>query len=252
MAIAAAGIGAASSLLSGITAGKGAKKAAKIQAQVAREQLAQQQAQFNTTQTNIQPYVGAGNAALGAQQTLLGLGSGGSAGQQAAFDALKASPAFTALYGTGQDTILQNAAATGGLRGGDTQNSLANFGSSLLAQVIQNQLSNLGGISSLGANAAAGLASAGQANANASSAIIGNAGQAASTNALTQGAISGGMISGISGALQQYLASRTGAAPVSTAYNYNTPGYNGGWTLGGSVPGSVFNSGGLNTTYFGS
>ena len=62
-----AGIGAAGSLLGGITGGKGAEAAAKIQAQSQAVALAQQQAQFNTNQQNFAPYLQAGQSALGAQ-----------------------------------------------------------------------------------------------------------------------------------------------------------------------------------------
>ena len=113
--------------------------------------------------------------------------------QQHAIDALKASPAFTALYNTGADTIDQNAAATGGLRGGNTQNSLAQFGSGLLAQVIQQQLANLGGIASGGANSAMGLGQISQNNSNAQSNLYGQLGGVQGV----QAAAGDNMISGI-------------------------------------------------------
>lgn len=159
-ALAAAGIGAAGSLLGGITGGKGAKAAAKIQAQAANNAIAEQRSEFNTIQGNEQPYMQAGNSGLTAMLNLLGLGTGGAGGQQSAIDALKASPLFTSQYKTGVDAILQNQAATGGLRGGNTQNALANFGSDLLSQVIQNQLGNYGGLVGVGQNAASNTNSA--------------------------------------------------------------------------------------------
>lgn len=142
-------IGAAGSILGGITGGKGAKKAAQEQAKAQQAALAEQQRQFNTTQANFAPYQQAGTQALGGVQDLLGLGGNGA--QQAAIDALKASPGFSALFNQGQDTILQNGAATGGLRGGNMQNSLANFGANTLATTIQQQLANLGGLVQTGA-----------------------------------------------------------------------------------------------------
>ena len=144
-------IGAAGSILGGITGGKGAKKAAQQQAQAQQAALAETQRQFNITQQNFQPYQQAGTQALGGVQDLLGLGGNGA--QQAAIDALKASPGFQSLFNQGQDTILQNGAATGGLRGGNMQNSLANFGANTLATTIQQQLANLGGLVQTGAGA---------------------------------------------------------------------------------------------------
>lgn len=192
--MAGAAISAGASILGSIAGGKGASKAAKIQAQAYQQGLAQQQAQFAQTRQDMMPYLNAGTQALGAQSTLLGLN--GNDQQQAAIDALKASPAFTSLFNTGQDAILANAAATGGLRGGNTQNSLARFGSDTLAQVIQNQLAGLGGLSGMGQGAASNLGSLGQSNANAQSQLYGQIGgaratQAAAPYAAFQSALSG-------------------------------------------------------------
>jgi hypothetical protein len=97
----------------------------------------------------------AGNPA----RTLTPFGSGGQGGngQQSAIDALKQSPMYQSLYHNGEQAVLANGAATGGLRGGNTQHSLANFGTDVLAQTIQQQFNNLGSISGLGENAAAGV-----------------------------------------------------------------------------------------------
>lgn len=157
----AALVGAGASILGGITGGKGAEKAAKAQAAAQQASLAEQQRQFNITQQNFQPYQQAGTEALGGVQNLTGLN--GNDAQQAAIDALKASPGFQSLFKQGSDTILQNASATGGLRGGNTQNSLANFGANTLATTIQQQLANLGGLVSTGAGATGQLAGASQA-----------------------------------------------------------------------------------------
>ncbi len=154
-------IGAGASVLSGVLGGKGAQKAAKQQAAAQQASLAETQRQFNITQQNYAPYQAAGTNALGGVQDLTGLN--GNDAQQSAIDALKASPGFQSLYNQGSDAILQNASATGGLRGGNTQNSLANFGSSTLATTIQQQLANLGGLVNTGAGATGQMAGASQA-----------------------------------------------------------------------------------------
>jgi hypothetical protein len=107
----------------------------------------------------LSPFVNAGTGALGAQQNLLGLN--GAPAQQTAIDGIAASPQFTALQKQGEDAILANASATGGLRGGNVQGALSQFSPALLAQLIQQQLGNLDGISTMGANAAAGVGNAG-------------------------------------------------------------------------------------------
>ena len=94
------------------------------------------------------------------------LGLNGTAQQQDAISALTASPIYTSAVSQGEDAILANAAATGGLRGGNTQNSLARFRSDLLSSTITDQLSRLGGVTSLGQNAAAGVGNVGIQSAN--------------------------------------------------------------------------------------
>jgi hypothetical protein len=92
--------------------------------------------------------------------------------QAQAIAQLQQSPLYQSLYRNGQETLLNNAAATGGLRGGNTEHSLANFGSDTLAQVIQQQIANLGGISGTGQNSANNLGTLGQNNANARSQLL--------------------------------------------------------------------------------
>jgi len=181
---AAAALSIGGSLLSGITGGKGAKKAAQIQAAAYQKGIDEQHRQFDITQANEAPFLQGGTKALTADNGLLAfLGLDGADKQGAAIAGLKGSPEFTSLYNTGQDTILQNAAATGGLRGGNTQNSLANFGSNLLSTVIQNHLANLGGLVSMGSGTAGTLGALGQQNASAVADLLGKQGGAQATAA---------------------------------------------------------------------
>ena len=117
----------------------------------------------------------------------------GTTKQGSAIDQLKASPLYQSLYGNGQEAVLQNAAATGGIRGGNTERGLADFGRDTLAQTIQQQLSNLGGISSEGLGAATGLGSLCQSNSNAQTGLYGAMGSTASGATLGQGAINSSM-----------------------------------------------------------
>jgi hypothetical protein len=101
----------------------------------------------------LQPYMTNGGSAVNQLGSLLGLG-GDSAG---AIAGLKDSPVFKALMQNGQDTILGNASATGGLRGGNVENSLGHLGTDTLAQVYQMMISNLGNLSQLGAQTGLGF-----------------------------------------------------------------------------------------------
>jgi len=85
----------------------------------------------------------------------------GAQAQAGAISQLEQSPMFQALARQGEMGIMQNASATGGLRGGNVQGALAQFRPALLNQQIQQQFQNLAGISSLGQNSAAGVGAAG-------------------------------------------------------------------------------------------
>lgn len=204
--MASAAIAAGASILGGITGGKGASKAAKIQADAYKQGLAQQQAQWNQTQANLSPFLNLGTSAVNPLGNLVGVN--GNTAQQAAIDSLQNGPLFSSLVRNGENSILANAAATGGLRGGNTQNSLANFRSDTLAQVIQQQLGNLGGLVNTGVGAANSLGSFGQANANASSNLLGQIGNAQAAGAAAPysafqnalgGVLSSGVLNGIGG-----------------------------------------------------
>lgn len=115
--------------------------------------------QLATDTTNYAPYTGAGSAAIGQEGDLAGLN--GDPAQQASIDSLKASPLFTSLFDTGRDSILAAGSATGGLRGGNVNDALYKNGQQTLAQVIQQQLSTLGGIAGQGLTATGQLANFG-------------------------------------------------------------------------------------------
>ncbi len=133
--------------------------AARTQAASADKGILAQQQALEEFRKTLAPFVSAGTGALAGQQNLLGLN--GAAPQQAAIGAIEASPQFTALTQQGEDAILANASATGSLRGGNVQGALAQFRPQLLAQLIEQQYARLGGLSGMGANAAAGVGTAG-------------------------------------------------------------------------------------------
>ena len=119
--------------------------------------------------------------------------TGGAQGQQQAINQFEQSPMFQALARQGETAILQNAAATGGLRGGNVQGALGQFRPALLNQQIQQQFQNLQGLTALGQSSAAGVGAGGfQAAGNIGNIMGGNAtnqGNAAlaGANATSQG-----------------------------------------------------------------
>ena len=158
--VAAAGLATAGAMIySGSKAASAAKSAASTQAQSAQAGIEEQRRQFDLTQKLLGPYAQAGEGALSAQQALIGLA--GPEAQAKAIREIEMSPQFTSMVAQGENALLQNASATGGLRGGNTQAALAQFRPSMLSGLIQQQYQNLGGLTTTGANAAAGVGSAG-------------------------------------------------------------------------------------------
>lgn len=192
---------AGSTLVGGYMASSAASDAADSAAQAQRDasadQINESRRQFNKIQELLSPYTQAGVGALGQQQALLGLS--GADEQQRAIDALSSSPQMAALTAQGENAILQNASATGNLRGGNVQAALAQFRPQLLGQLIQQQYSNLGGLVSIGQNAAAGVGTAGQNSSNQIINALGQQGAAQAGAALAQGQAQAGMWNNISG-----------------------------------------------------
>ena len=172
-----------------------ASTAANAQTQSSQQSIAEQQRQFDALQKLLSPYVNAGTGSLSAQQDLLGLN--GNDKQQGAISGIQNGAQFQALQQQGNNAILQNASATGGLRGGNVQGALAQFSPQLLNQMINDQYTKLGGMTSLGQNAAAMQGNAGMQSANNISAQLNQIGAANAGNALAAGKADASMWSGI-------------------------------------------------------
>ena len=162
-----------------------AKSAARSQTDAANMAILEQRDAREQMRALLQPYVNAGDPALRGILDLAGLTGPGD--QQAAFTQQEKNPMFQGLLRQGEDAILQNASATGGLRGGNTQGALAQFRPALLNQFIEQQYGRMAGIANLGQNAAAGVGQAGMSTANQISNQYGNIGAAQAGNALARG-----------------------------------------------------------------
>lgn len=206
-AAAVAGIGAVAatgaSLYSTRQQGKAAGRAAELQSQAADRGIDEQQRQFDAIRELLKPYTDGGPGALTGQQDIAGLN--GENAQQAAIAAIQRSPQFMALQQQGENAILQNASATGGLRGGNTQAALAQFSPQLLSQLIDQQYSRLGGLTSLGQNAAAGVGNAGMQTGNNIAQLMQQQGAALAGGALAQGRTQAGYANAISNGLGMFL-----------------------------------------------
>lgn len=155
----AAVVGAGAAAYGASKSGKAANKAGEAQAEASAAGVEEQRRQFDKLVELLSPYTKAGESSLSAQQNILGLN--GAEAQRAAISGIETSPYFQSTAQQGENAILQNASATGGLRGGNTQGALAQFRPQLLNQLVQQQYQNLGGITALGQNSAAQQGNAG-------------------------------------------------------------------------------------------
>lgn len=196
--------------------------------------------QYGATE-NRQPFYTSGGALQG-QQALLGLQ--GAEAQQAAISGIENSPYFSGLVKQGENALLQNASATGGLRGGNAAAALAQFRPNMLAAAIDQQYQRLGGLVNIGQNAAAGVGASGQNVANAQGQLLQQAGAAQAGGILGQSRATGQAISGLASAFG------TAAPSIAGYFNQQPAGITGsmGYPSGA---GGAYASGGLNNNFGG-
>jgi hypothetical protein len=181
-----------SSLLSAGVQSSAARRGAAAQTASAQAGIEEQRRQFDAVRELLAPFVTGGTTAFGQQMALTG--AAGADAQRAALQAIEQGPEFAALAQQGETAILQNAAATGGLRGGNVQGALAQFRPQILSGLIEQQYSRLGGLASAGQNAAAGVGTAGMQTGQNISSLMQQQGAARAGSALAQGQAFGNLI----------------------------------------------------------
>jgi hypothetical protein len=173
----AAAVIVGSTVVGGAMSSRSASKGAQAQQEASGASIEEQRAQFAAMQRVLKPYVDAGTPALrqiasysdvaqpalNEQQALNGMF--GPVAQQEAINRIEQSPLYMEHVRQGENAILQQASATGGLRGGNIQAALAQFRPAVLSQMIENKYNKLGGMVDFGGSAALNLAKMGQASA---------------------------------------------------------------------------------------
>ena len=183
--------------------GSAANKAAQAQTDAAMAGVAEARAAREQMRADLLPYMQAGSPALQAQMAALGLA--GPEAQAQYVSQQEQSPIFQALARQGEEAMLQQASATGGLRGGNIQGALAQFRPSLLNQFLQQQYTNLGGLAKLGQSSAAGVGVAGIESAQQVGNLLGEAGAARAGGATAQGQMWGNILGSAGGVLKGLL-----------------------------------------------
>jgi hypothetical protein len=198
---AAAAVGGA--VIGGVMQNNASGKAADAAAGGSKDAMMMQLLMQKKLEKLLKPYNNAGVAGLGGQLDLLGLN--GNDAQAASISALEKSPQFTSLIKSGENALLQNASATGGLRGGNTSAALAQFRPQMLSQIIESQYGKLAGLSALGENAAAQTGNNMTNSTNQISGLMANAGLIQGQGIIAQGRGYADMVGGIAKGIGQYM-----------------------------------------------
>jgi hypothetical protein len=121
--------------------------------------------------------------------------------ERAAIERIRGGETFQALTQQGENALLQQASATGGLRGGNIQGALAQFRPALLSSLIEQQYGQLGGMTALGQQSAAGVGTAGMQTGTNIANLLGQQGAAIAGGQLARGQAFGAIPSAIAGGL---------------------------------------------------
>ena len=169
---------------------KAAKSAAQADIAAQEAAIAEQRRQFDETVELLRPFVETGQEAMyglqpyaepglfAMEQQAAIAGLMGPEAQAAQIAQIEADPLYQATVRQGEEALLQQASATGGLRGGNIQGALAQFRPQMLTDQINQQYGRLGGFTALGQGTQLDLARLGQASATGQAQV----GQSASAN----------------------------------------------------------------------
>jgi hypothetical protein len=203
-------IPSAISLLGARSQSNATQAAADTQAGAQLAGIDEQRRQFNQIQELMKPFVTGGQNAFGQmsgyaepglgalEQQLTFAGLRGGDAQNQAIQGIANSPEMLSMLQQGENAMLQNASATGGLRGGNLQGAMAQFRPQLLNSLLDKQYARLGGIAGLGLQtlqnqaqmgqaSAANQASAGMQSAGNIAQLLSNQGAAQASGQLAQG-----------------------------------------------------------------
>lgn len=208
-----------------------ADRAAKAQESAAEAGIAESQRRFEAMQRLFQPYIQAGATGLEGYQNLIG--GRGAIAQDIAIQEIANSPEVLALTRQGEEGILQNAAATGGLRGGNTQGALADLRSRLLAGAVANRQGQFLNLAQLGQASAAGLGAGGMATGQNIAGLLGQAGAAEAGGWMAlAGSLNNNLFNPLAGGAALALGNRIGAPATTPGGSLNV--------VGAATPQSIF------------
>jgi hypothetical protein len=248
--LAAAGVAAAGSVASGMIQSNAAKNAAEAGAGPMRDALGFQKGVYDTTQTNLMPYVTTGQQALGGLAQFTGLagagpattsGMPGGSGALASYNQFTKTPFYTFPEQTFEESIRRNAST--GQGGGVGAGELAGIGKmagNYAASNFSNYIGALQNLAGMGQTSAGTIAQSGGQIGQQVGATDTQLGSLQAASAMAQGTAQSNMVQGITQALAgQGMTSGYGGGSgglISAAGRYFTPTQFGSVSAGAGSP----------------
>lgn len=177
-----------------IGAGKQKKASRKAQASLEaalNRGIDEQTRQFDLTRADYEPARNLLAPSVTGLADLIGVN--GDEAQNAGLDAIRNSPLLAQLMKSSEEAILQNASATGGVRGGNVQSALYDNAGAQFNQQLEAQMARLAGLTGIGMGATDSVANFGQNKANNITSLLGQIGGAQASGQLQRGGITAGM-----------------------------------------------------------
>lgn len=174
-------------LIGGSKAKKASRRAEAAQIEAAEKGIAEQRRQFDVTRADFAPYMQSGIGGLSGLSDLIGIN--GADAQSAGLVNIQNSPALASIIRNGEEAILANGSATGGLRGGNMQRGLADFRADAFSDQLTQQIARLAGLAGLGQGATDSVSAFGANASNNVTDLLGQQGQARANGLLARGGI---------------------------------------------------------------
>jgi hypothetical protein len=189
---------------------KASRRAEAAQLEYLNKALGQQQQQYDLTRADYAPAQGL----LAPSLTQLGdlVGVNGVDAQRLGMEGVQNSPLLASIMKNSEEAILQNASATGGVRGGNVQSSLYDNAGMQFNNELQAQMGRLAGLAGIGMGATDSVANFGQQRANNMGNLYGQQGQVRAGGLLTRGGITAGMWNNAGAFADQVAAAAAGGA----------------------------------------
>lgn len=194
----AAVLGAVGSVGGGLIQASAANRASRAQQDAANRQIDLQERIYGETVDRFAPFAGAGNNALSAYLSEMGLGEAPMIGGQQ-YGGIDLSPAARFAMEQGFEGVQSSAAAGGMLNSGAALAGLERTRFGLAQGDRENQLNRLGGLADMGMGAAGMQATAGANMAAGTSNALANIGNAQAAGAIGRGNAFSGALNNLSG-----------------------------------------------------